>query len=91
MGARRASRVCEASRTVLSSASPCACCPPVQLHKTSQSKAVYLSLAANAVRLAATTTDIADLPRVAAGEPKSVAEGGLGRQGGGVVLGERFA
>eukprot|EP00887_Chlorella_sp_A99_P003870 scaffold11.g3870.t1 len=46
-----------------------------ELHRRSRSKATYLSLAANAVRLAATTDDVADLPRVAAGEPKAVAEG----------------
>ena len=45
---------------------------------------VYLSKVSNAVRLARTAPDVADIPRIASGEPREVAEGGWNeRQGGG--------
>ena len=52
---------------------------------------VYLSLAANAVRLARSVADVSDIPRVAAGESREVAEGEAGEasDGGQLSLGNR--
>lgn len=47
-------------------------CPPEQ---------VYLSAVANAVRLARTADSVDDIPRIAAGEPREVAEGAEGGGG----------
>ncbi|KAI7837059.1 hypothetical protein COHA_009135 [Chlorella ohadii] len=45
------------------------------LFARSHSKQVYLAQVANAVRLARTAENVSDIPRIAAGEPRAVAEG----------------
>ena len=50
---------------------------------------MYHNLAANAIRLARTEEDVTSIARVAAGEPKAVAEGTIteGQQAGDVTAG----
>lgn len=60
------------------------------LFTSSHSKQVYLSKVSNAVRLARTVPDVSDIPRIASGEPKAVAEGHTAGDSSPYVLGAGY-